>query len=87
MLDSHLKASDFLQFIDQGLEGCADGPLEQHLTTCPECLKTLDMILLAEVKSDLSEELSQWRLLELTPQELLERLRPYIAASQPTWNS
>ena len=86
MLDNHLTPGDFFRFIDRGLEGCTNCPLEQHLTTCSECLEILDVILLAGVQSDLAEELARWRLLGLTPEELLERLRPQVGASRATWN-
>ena len=56
MLDDHLTPGDFFRFIDRGLEGCTNCPLERHLTNCPECLETLDMCLLAEVQSDRAEE-------------------------------
>ncbi len=86
MLENHLTPGDFFRFIDRGLEGCTNCPLERHLTACSECLEALDVILLADVQSDLAEELARWRLLDLTPKELLERLRPHIPASRAAWN-
>ena len=80
MLDNHLTPGDFFRFIDRGLEGCTNCPLERHLTNCPECLETLDMCLLAEVQSDLAEELALWRLLGRAPEELLKRLGPRFGA-------
>jgi hypothetical protein len=47
--DKHLTPWDFFCFLERDREGHVDGQIECHLTQCQECLKTLDLILMADV--------------------------------------
>ena len=78
---NHLTPEDFYHFIDGGLEGCSSGRIESHLTDCPECLETLAMIVRFQRPWTAEEESVLSKLPHRTPDKLLERLKPVIAAS------
>ncbi len=44
----HLESRDFFSFAERGFEGCSWDWIEQHLIHCKECLRKLDLLLLAE---------------------------------------
>ena len=46
-MSEHWTPEEFFGFIDQG---GSSGPVGHHLMDCPECLETLDMILLGEAR-------------------------------------
>jgi hypothetical protein len=52
----HLEAEDFFLFAERGFEGYAEDWIEQHLIHCPECLRKLDLLLLAEAVANSEED-------------------------------
>ncbi len=76
---NHLTPDDFYHFIDGGLEGL--GRVESHLADCPECSETLAMIVRGQRPWTAEEEAALSKLPQRTPEELLDRLKPLIAAS------
>jgi hypothetical protein len=51
-----LQPEDFLRFAERGFEGYAWDWIEQHLLHCPECLRKLDLLLLAEAVANTEED-------------------------------
>ena len=52
-MSDHLTPEEFFEFIDRG---GSSGPSAHHLTSCPECLFELDLILLVERPATAEEE-------------------------------
>ena len=78
---NHLTPEDFYLVIDGGLDEHSAQRLESHLAECPECLETLAMIVRGQRPWTAEEEAALSKLHQRTPEELLERLKPLIAAS------
>ena len=76
---NHLTTEDFYHFIDGGLEEHTGRRLEGHPANCPECLETLAMVVRRPWTAE--EEVALSKLPQRTPGELLEGLKPLIAAS------
>jgi tetratricopeptide (TPR) repeat protein len=78
---AHLDPSDFLHFIEGRLARGRKLQVEAHLDGCAECVESLGRIVRAGRPATRKEQAELARVPELRPSEVLERLRPAIAAS------
>ncbi len=44
----HLESWEFFRFAERGFEGCSWDWIEHHLIHCKDCLRKLDLLMLAE---------------------------------------
>jgi tetratricopeptide (TPR) repeat protein len=79
----HLDPADFLDFIEGRLARSRKLQVEAHLDRCTECVESLGMIARADRPATREEQSELARVPNLRPSDVLERLRPAIAASGP----
>lgn len=66
-IGGHLEPEDFFRFAERGFEGCAWDWIEHHLIHCSECLRKLDLLLLAEAVANTEEDIIPADLAENRP--------------------
>jgi tetratricopeptide (TPR) repeat protein len=77
----HLDALEFHDLLEGTLPSRRKREVEQHLGGCADCGETLAMILRADRPASREEQAELAHIPESSPAEVVERLRPAIAAS------
>jgi tetratricopeptide (TPR) repeat protein len=77
----HLDAFEFHDLLEGTLPRRRQQEVESHLGSCADCAETLAMVLRADRPASRDEQATLARLEEPSPPEVVERLRPAIAAS------
>ena len=82
-LDQHLTSEEAFRFKDKSLTKRQSREVEDHLDECLDCVEYLAAVARSTRPVTREEEEALSHIPARTPQELLERLRPQIAASSP----
>jgi tetratricopeptide (TPR) repeat protein len=79
----HLDPLEFHDLLEGTLPRHRRSEVERHLGACADCAETLAMILRADRPASREEQAELARIPEPAPHDVVERLRPAIAASAP----